>query len=801
MVDLFKRKSLRLQRQIEKTQYQLIQLISIKRTYLEKRDKKKFRELAEIPKEITLSEKQVVAATSHARETLVVAGAGSGKTFVLVGRAKYLINSKRVPEEKILMLAFNKDAAKELAERTKSSGINVRAQTFHSFGNFVLKTTGQNTGAAFGDDGEISRFVAKFIDSGLDETGKKDLAFFFATETVPKRDFETFSSLTEYNNYVRTVIPRTLNNELVKSHGEWLIANFLFVNSIGYEYESQYKVEADKSSVHKPDFMIENKNKKIWIEYFGIDRNSNTIPDINKEKYLSDMEWKKETHKKNNTTLIDLYFYDLLEDKLLYKLEKALRKHGVTFKLKKPAEILAAANDIGYTTRFNKLLEQFLKHTRSKRLNDIDLAELAKGNTRNEKFISIFNQFYKSYIDRLSELEQPDFAEQIHGAADLISNGEYEFNFSHVLVDEFQDISFDRFRLLNAMQSANPKIEMTYVGDDWQSIYRFGGSDISIMRQVSKPTMKRKRVDLDSTFRLPQKIADISSQFILKNPNQLEKNVFSKSEIKNLGNIYIHWDTRYRDVVNNIQQICAFIGDDANKPEFSLKILGRYQSNLPKLKDIEQFWQGPIDISTVHAAKGLESDYVIVVDLVQDIRGFPSTIEDDPVLQMVVPSFEEFEHEEERRLFYVAITRSRIETHLISPLEKPSLFTLEMLEDNLGTHIGVPQDTKKLCPACNAGTIIKKNNNSYCSNIPTCEFFTPFCSECNKPMDYLGSNKQRFECEKHSKVIYENCRLCSWGALVPRVNSVTQEIFYSCHTWKSTKCRGKGKTNFSKKKI
>jgi DNA helicase-4 len=400
----------------------------------------------------------------------------------------------------------------------------------------------------------------------------------------------------------------------------------------------------------------------------------------------------------------------------------------------------------------------------------------------------------------LNDLEQPDFAEQIHGAADSINNGEYLFDFTHVLVDEFQDISFDRFRLLNAMQTANPKIEMTYVGDDWQSIYRFGGSDISIMRDVSKPTMKRKRVDLDATYRLPQNIADISSQFILKNPNQLEKKVVSKSEIENLGNIYIHWDTRYRDSINNVEQICTYIGDNAKNPEFSLRILGRYQSNLPKLNDIEEFWQGPIDISTVHAAKGLESDYVIVVDLVQDIRGFPSTIEDDPVLQMVLPNFEEFEHEEERRLFYVAITRSRIETHLISPMEKPSLFTLEMLEDNLGTHIGVPQDTKILCPKCSKGTIIKKNNNSYCSNIPTCEFFTPFCNECNKPMGYLGSNKQRYVCENHPKLIYENCNACSWGALVPRINSATKEVFFSCHTWKITSCRGKNKIKYTHKK-
>ena len=101
----------RFSRSIERAQYQAIQLVSVKRTYLERRDKGRFRELVDIPKEIHLSNEQVTAATSHARETLVVAGAGSGKTFVLVGRAKYLVNSQRANPDSVLMLAYNKDAA------------------------------------------------------------------------------------------------------------------------------------------------------------------------------------------------------------------------------------------------------------------------------------------------------------------------------------------------------------------------------------------------------------------------------------------------------------------------------------------------------------------------------------------------------------------------------------------------------------------------------------------------------------------------------------------------------------------
>ena len=122
MLERFKQ---RFSRKVESAQYQAIQLVSVKRSYLERRDKNRFRELVDIPAEITLSEEQVIAATSHAKETLVVAGAGSGKTFVLVGRAKYLVGSDRTTEDKILMLAYNKDAAEELSRRTKASGITL----------------------------------------------------------------------------------------------------------------------------------------------------------------------------------------------------------------------------------------------------------------------------------------------------------------------------------------------------------------------------------------------------------------------------------------------------------------------------------------------------------------------------------------------------------------------------------------------------------------------------------------------------------------------------------------------------
>ena len=805
---MFERVKQRLTKKVETTQYQMIQLVSIRRSYLEKKDKNRFRELVDIQDEITLSDEQVIAATSHAKETLVVAGAGSGKTAVIVGRAKYLVESQRATADKILMLAYNKDAAEELSSRTKNSGIQVTAKTFHSFGGNIINGPEIRTSVAFAEPGLVSKFLSNLLENGLNDTSKKELVKFFSEELVPQRDYKEFESLNEYSAYVRSTIPRTLMDEQVKSHGEWLIANFLYTRSVEYEYEFLYNASESLKERHKPDFSIKSGDRPtIWIEYFGIDRSNSVAPGISAEGYLSSIKWKKDLHLKNSSILIDLYYYDLKEGTLLNKLELKLKENGIKLKRKTDSDVLKQANLVGYNSRFLKVCEQFLQYVRTKRLALSDLIVLAN-NERDRVFINVFNIFLSAYLAELKRLKLPDYAELIHGAADKIGNGEVAFDFTHLLVDEFQDISSDRNRLITEMKEANPKLEVTCVGDDWQSIYRFNGSDISIMREASKPKMNRKRVDLTLTYRLPQVIADISRTFILKNPLQLEKNVVSKSQLNTPGKVVIHWDTEQREHKANLVKVIERIGDDALDPSKHIRVLARYVSNLPgdfpsyQKKQIESsvnfignHWEGPIDVSTIHAAKGLEADYVVVMDMIQDFRGFPSTIEDDPIMRLVITEEDLYQHGEERRLFYVALTRARIETHLISPLSSPSLFTCEMLKQELGIHVGIDKSKNITCPACNSGRLLisGKSGGSYCSNIPLCDFIAPKCLKCEKPMVFTNA-KERYQCVKHLDAFHPPCYACKWGVLIPReyLNKRTRmkDTFYPCHTWSKTRCKG-----------
>jgi DNA helicase-4 len=788
---MFTRLRQRIARRVERAQYSAIQLVSVKRSYLEKRDKNRFRELVDIPKEIQLSEEQVSAATSHARETLVVAGAGSGKTFVLVGRAKYLVNSQRAKPDSVLMLAYNKDAAEELSTRTKASEIEVTAKTFHGFGNSVVKQEGERTGVAFGDSGEIANFLTKVMEEELDDAAKRELSTYFWREMVPTRPYKDFKDLNEYAAYVRATIPKTLREETVKSHGEWLIANFLFANRIDYAYEELYDLGSARER-HAPDFVVWQEGKpRVWIEYFGTDRQGGVAPGINATAYNDGIAWKKDVHQTNKTALIDLYYYELLDESLLEKLESALLAYGYELRPRTPREILEQANAIGYQSRFLRICEQFLGHVRARRLSTSELSSIAL-DSRDRAFVKVFNYFLNAYEEELKRKKLPDYAELIHGAADRIESGEYPFKFTHVLVDEFQDISADRSRLLKAMQSARPKLELTCVGDDWQSIYRFSGSDVSIMREASKPKRHRKRVDLTNTYRLPQHIADVSREFILRNPLQLEKKVNSKSDLGINGEVIFHWDMEQGKHEENLESVIRRLGSAAQDPALSLKVLSRYTNNLPNRKFVEQLWEGPVTVSSIHAAKGLEADYVIVVDLIQDFRGFPSTIEDDPVMRLVMPDKDLHEHGEERRLFYVALTRSLREVHLISPISAPSLFATEMLDRKQGKHIGVDPTKNRKCPVCSVGRILVSANHrgSYCSNIPLCDFRAPKCSECEKPMVMTGNKVGRFLCPEHPQLAYRDCHMCDWGVLIPRINSYTKQEFFACHTWAKTRCRG-----------
>ena len=772
------------ERKVERAEHKFIEIVSVRRKFKESWAKGKFRELFTTYQKFPLTQSQVEAATSHALETMVVAGAGSGKTSLLLGRAKYLLESGRATPGQLLILAFNNNAAKELNERAEALGLEVEASTFHKFGKNLMEGGGDRLQLAFTNDHEISHFIKQQIASIDPSTKSGDNAVrYFVGQLVPEKAIDAYKNLNEYTAYIKSM-PKTLQGEKVKSHGEWLIANYLWTMSVSYVYEDLYEGQPGKDQGHKPDFHLSGTD--IYIEYFGIDKNGRTHPGIASEDYNRIIEWKRGVHRANRSTLIELTYQDLIEKNLTSKLHQALKAQNVNLVRKSNSDVLQQANEIGYQGRVIKTIQTFLQHARAQRPSRESL-KLAAKDERSRLFLELFFPIYDAYEETLATLKRPDFSDLIHGGADQLLSGEAQIPYTHVMIDEFQDISFDRYRLIEAIRTTKPKTEMTYVGDDWQAIYAFAGSDVSIMRNLSRPKFDRKRVDLGDTFRMPQSLADIASDFVVKNPSQLEKVIRSKFDLQKP--VTFHWDTETDRIEESLEKVLAAIGAARKDNELELHVLARYRDNLPKESFFQGRWAGPVLLDTIHKVKGLEADYVIIVDVQQDYRGFPSTIEDDPVLSMLMQGLEEFPHAEERRLFYVALTRARKEVHVISPADSPSAFATEFLDNLVGFHVGNPEAIH--CPKCHTGFLTQKTGQEgySCSNWPICKLRTPKCPECSKAMRLASVNPVRYLCLSHEKFLVPNCPKCKFGLLVTRHGRFGE--FQSCHMWPDTKCPGK----------
>jgi DNA helicase-4 len=737
-----------------------------------------------------MTKSQRRASVSFSQETLVVAGAGSGKTALLLARAKYLLQSKRSATGEVLLVSFNKDAVEEILTRSKELDLKIAARTFNALGNDIANSGKNKKKVLFSDKGSTEKFLEDALNSKMSPETRTELAKYFSSEMVPFKQYEDFDDLSEYVAYVRGSIPTTLQNERVKSHGEWMIANYLFCNNIAYTYEEVYRAGTE-GDFHQPDFTIQGvSGEAIYIEYFGIDKNGSTAPGIDAKAYNESIKWKLEVHNRNKTKIVQLTFEDLKNRTLLSKLRKELLSLKVGFNPKSYEEVLTKANSLGYQSRFLSTSKAFLERARANDDKTGDLFVKAGKDPRSISFLRVFETLRSSYELELRIQNGIDFADQIHLAISALKNPDVPFIHSQLLVDEFQDISKDRMALLNAIRAKKPNLEITYVGDDWQAINRFAGSDVDIMKRLSRKDMHRKVIALSDTFRLPQSLASFSSQFISKNPLQIKKRIVGRPD-QDRASLFIHWNTSQNDPINNLKLVIEEIGEAAYDSSKKLQILSRYGHNKPELFQVKPLWAGPIEIRTIHSAKGLEADYVIVMDVVQDYYGFPSTIEDDPVLALVKPSEENFEFAEERRVFYVALTRAKIACHLISPIELPSLFTTELLKDNVGEHLGL-DESNRVCPLCNSGRLYTAKNGSgkFCSNTPLCSFRAPSCTDCHQAVEVMAVKPIKYQCQRHPKNIYRKCPSCSWGVLIDVPKKDGSGVFQSCHSWATTKCVG-----------
>lgn len=634
------------------------------------------------------------------RRNLVVAGAGTGKTSVIVAKAGYLIESGKCRPEDILLLAFNADAAKELAERCRTQlGVDIQASTFHALGNRIVGTVEPKVPTLSRlalDQQHFSRFLDSVIgELKTDkETWKKARSFVLGHLKAYRADSE-FATLEEYEAYTSTVELRALSGDLVKSFAELDIANFLFYNGVRFEYEKRYP---RLSTRYQPDFYLTDYD--IWLEHFGIDRDGRTAPYIDQGKYHKEMEWKRGIHTQNKTKLLETYSGQKSQGILTTQLNRHLRGAGVKYAPRSQEEIFKALQDAGYTTQLAVLVGTFLSHFKSNQMTLAELMRRARASSNSVRavaFAQLFEVFYERYQAELDgkEPREIDFNDMISSATEYVRAGRFTIPWKYIIVDEFQDISMGRYRLLDVMLKNRHDLRFFAVGDDWQAIYRFAGSDISIMSRFRGFFGRATVVKLNQTFRFNDKIASVSGEFIQKNPNQMRKTL--STTLKCQGpQVVLHWvDMNGGRRANSaaLASVIELMKEERNLDDASLLVLSRYNHLLPDgsfLKSLERIWPGQIRPPlTVHRSKGLEADYVIVDGLSADKFGFPSEIDDDPLLDLVLARPDSYPNAEERRLFYVALTRARHQVHLIVDRAHPSSFALELLNDEFDVrHIG-----------------------------------------------------------------------------------------------------------------
>jgi DNA helicase-4 len=743
-----------------------------------------------------LTPEQRLAVLTDEDATLVFAGAGSGKTSVIVAKAAYLIQrAVRQPDE-ILLVAFGNDAAKGMAARVEERcGSAIDAQTFHALGYGIIREVEGQAPALTPHASDDVQFRALLRDILINDVIKqKDLGVlllkWFSNFYWPYKSKWDFKTTNEYYQYVETHELRTFQGELVQSFEECEIANWLYINGIAYEYEPVYNLDSRDNDrrAYTPDFRLTKSG--IYIEHFGVRKEPlsdgtvrlTTRHDVDREKYLEGRAWKRKIHKDKGTILIETYSFERVEGRLLEALQEKLAPYATPKPI--PSEkTLARLIEMGRIDAFTQTISTFLRHFKSAGLTVErchQRTEKSEDASRSHAFLKIFEPVMKAYQDRLGD--RIDFEDMITRATDHVRSGRYRSSYRHILVDEFQDISDGRAQLLLALKAQQPDARIFAVGDDWQSIYRFTGSDIYLMRNFGREFGGKfagaggvhSTVDLGRTFRSVDKIALPARSFVLKNPSQSKKRIVS-ANTTDVPAIKITYYTRGQESASLALAIEEIQKTTTSGGKSSVLLLGRYHFVRPdNLDDLGSRHPGlSFRFMTVHASKGLEADHVIILRAASDRLGFPSEIADDPLLNMVLPEPENFDHAEERRLFYVALTRARKSVTILADRESPSVFVRELVDnEEYGT---IELDTAGIaahrCGACGGRMLAQTSKYGHiyfaCEYRLLCGETRQPCGNCNEDFPVEdSSNLEELICSCGAQ--FPACLECNGGWLVER---------------------------------
>ena len=653
-----------------------------------------------------LDKQQRRSIVSEENNCLVVSSAGSGKTSSIVGKVKYLTEIKGIAPERILLISYTNKAASELTERMNTKGL--RGYTFHKLAiDIISQTTGTKPSICDNTDALFVGIYRKLLEKA---SFKRSIIQYFIDYQTNEADWELRKNerremLAEQKNaQLKAMFPDMDGKPIyVRSEQAQKICFALSVLGIKFRYEEPYEhhLANEMHSQYCPDFSIYYEDggvkKRIYLEHFGVDEH-NLVPhwfakeqnmsyEEANQKYNDGITWKKAAHEKFGTKLLTTSSADFHYHDIKSQLKKLLKGAGVPIHEKTDEELyyLVLPKGSKQEKAFIRLVVTFITLVKSSCKSVKEVLRQAKdADDERSMFIikNIFQPVYELYLQALNETKQIDFTDAILQATEICRTL-HPVEYDYIIVDEFQDISIDRYNFLKVLREGNPPAKLYCVGDDWQSIYRFSGSDMSLFNQFPEYFGTTEINKIETTYRFGEPLVSMSSRFIQRNKAQIQKNIHSfNPEMKT--ELEFHAYER-REYCNTIGRLIASIPSGR-----SIFLLGRYSFDdyylsfmYQSVKEGNRFYYliggRKIEFLTVHKSKGLEADYVILLQCNKDTYGFPSLVSDDPVLNYVLTKSDQFPYGEERRLFYVAITRAKVKTVVLYDKRFPSLFVDEFL--------------------------------------------------------------------------------------------------------------------------
>lgn len=693
---------------------------------------------------------------------LVIASAGSGKTSTILAKAKYLVERRHIDPTKILLMTYTRKAADELKDRMKID--NLECGTFHGLAYKILSRINNQAPSIC----EASLPQAVFY--RLMQTDKAFLKaindYILNLQSLQKLEHDyddAFSYFDDRKKYgIQALFPDMDGNIIyTRSEEEKRLCSILTQLGINFRYEQPYEHETftNEYRQYKPDFTIYwnvgEEEKHIYLEHFAIDSLGQVPKWFGEGRdggwykanriYVDGISWKRQTHAQYGTALIETKSADFHAGDVEQKLIAQLQRYGVPIHRRTDEEIynlLVKRSKKVEKTVFTLILS-FITLLKANEKSLDSLIEATKKKdpvnpnivTVDERSHTILCDIMKPFLDKYQEAlnarGEMDFTDCIIKATEICRQGLWR-QYDYILVDEFQDISVDRYKFLQALRTTSPLTKLFCVGDDWQSIFRFAGSDMSLFYEFEKYFGFTEQCKIETTYRFHQPLIDKSSEFIQKNPQQKPKNITTPSgDILSTKLAFVTCEDK-DDVLTQVENIVNAIPSTE-----TIMLMGRYNYDAYSVGYRDQMGNNDNVVSvkisgrqirflSVHSAKGLEADHVILINCNQGAYGFPSLIEDDPILDFVLSQSEPYPYAEERRLFYVALTRAKKMAYVLYDQRRPSPFISEFQP--------MLTQGEYLCPACMEGKVIVQRQGVASNGTP----YTVYaCSNNDGGCDYF----------------------------------------------------------------